>query len=917
MGGKTSLRVSTFGCCALVLCLAICEHAHASCGYNACFQMLLYTCSLDFCTLNTELMLADRSLTGTIPDNVLTLSNLVTFNAANNSLSGSLPLTIQQMKALHILELSGNALTGPIPPHLGSANLLTHVNFLDNEFTGNLPASLGSLARLQVLDVSQNRLHGNIPSSICQLKGGAGINVQFNNVKFTTKPELLYVSDHGTFYVYPWITGDYFDYSTFSGRNTAHATSYSNLVEQFNSCTWCEEVCQGYGYIAMTSSFASSSSEFYACGTKKFDTTPPLECFINIGSATKLLPSSEPYRCTSSQIVVATGDDAPQTKTNFYYNLTSAGTSLVNVEEELKLQVFACPLPSSCGKWLQDDCGAGVCAVDYAEVEQMNVSISALESAQQIVLTDVHAMDTDVASHSAALEEQASDIDALQSALTSVSASVVELTAEAATQKSSADSQKSVMDNVAADVGALQVAMDARDAIMDSLAAAATSLQSQVEVLQVTLGSQETTIDSLAATVDSLNATVTSLQTQLAEQQIALLAQATANDDLMVVSDMQRALIVGLQTQMTVILDALEASSNATTLPASFASSPNTHDSVEDTTARSTTSASATACEMNCDDATQSGFDESTIGAVVGVLLVLVGVGVSVGVYLHRKRRVGSRFAFSQKAKAVAIPLMEVVGGAVDTVGSITTLLADDTTVWPTVKSIAENMIHYQKNLQTSDEIPSAIEQATLVVANSLAENKILRDFAAQSKDFATAAIYSERVHLLEAVLGVAEPAESPMECVAPGLLLQKDRFQKTSDAFLGKGAWSFVSKGVLVDGEVRRLVAVKEIAKSSGYSEGRAVQEVNLMSKLQHTNIVHVYNVKLSSSGLFLVMEQCAFAMDHQPKEFVGFLHASEHVSKLVLNALVQDLIRGCSFLHSKSVAHCDIKVSGSHGFC
>ena len=883
MGGIRLLRASNMYCCTVVLFLAILQHANATCGYTTCFDMPLYMCSLDYCTMNTELQLADRSLTGTIPENVLTLSNLVTFNAANNSLSGPLPLTIQQMKALHILELSGNSLTGPIPSELGSANLLTHVNLLGNEFAGYIPASLGSLSRLQLLDVSQNRLHGIIPASICQLEG-AGIDLEFNNVKFTTKTAInpIYLQyDYMTFYFVPWLTGNYYDYNTWKGQSSTFSTYYSNLVEKFNSCTWCEEVCHEYGYFASTSDYTSTHATYFACGTQVFDAASSVECFINVGSATQLLPS-DTYRCSEKSIFVSTVDsESPSAAYSFHYNLTVDTASIVNVKEELKLQQFSCPLPSSCGAWLQDDCGAGVCAVDYADLEQINVSISALESAQRTVLTDVHAMDTEVASYSAELDEQATEIAALQAALASVSASVIDITAETATQKSAADAQKSVVDNLLTDVGGLQVAMEDSDITMNSLAA-----------------------------------TVTSLQSQLAEQQTLLFAQAAANKNLTVASDMQRAQISELQAQMTLVLDALEASSNATTLPANFVSPSVTHDSVDDTEMSSTTS--VTSCAVNCDDEALPGSDASAIGgAVAGVLLVLVGAGAAVAVYLHRKRRIGNRFAVSKKAKAVAIPLMEVVDGAVDTVGSITTLLADDTTVWPTVQRIAEKMLHYRKNLQSSGDTPSVIEQAKLVLATSLAENQILRDFAAQSKDFATAAIYAERVHLLEAVLGVAEPTESPMECVAPGLLLQKDRFQKTSDAFLGKGAWSFVSKGVLVDGEVRRLVAVKEIAKSSGYSEGRAVQEVNLMSKLQHTNIVHVYNVKLSSSGLFLVMEQCAFAMDNQPTEFAQFLHASEHVSKLVLNALIQDLIRGCSFLHSRSVAHCDIKVRRSRCCC
>ena len=138
-----------------------------------------------------------------------------------------------------------------------------------------------------------------------------------------------------------------------------------------------------------------------------------------------------------------------------------------------------------------------------------------------------------------------------------------------------------------------------------------------------------------------------------------------------------------------------------------------------------------------------------------------------------------------------------------------------------------------------------------------------------------------------------------------------------------------------------------------------------------QHPNIVHVFNVKKTSSTYYVIMEDCLFPLNRIPADFKEFLYDSgtqsnrlsragtlhtvaqstggvdtdsdsdsplllgpppstrglaesgggaagrrristrySSIGPIVLNALVQDLVRGMGFLHSKNVVHCDMKV-------
>ena len=156
------------------------------------------------------------------------------------------------------------------------------------------------------------------------------------------------------------------------------------------------------------------------------------------------------------------------------------------------------------------------------------------------------------------------------------------------------------------------------------------------------------------------------------------------------------------------------------------------------------------------------------------------------------------------------------------------------------------------------------------------------------------------------------------LECVAPGLLLRRDRFAgKWSPAFLGRGASSAVSRGTLTEivgstRERRTVVAVKEVPRSFAAGEQKAVRELVVVNEKlgAHSNIVQILTTKFTGSTCYIVMELCQFALDKQPRSFQTMLHSIDSgAGALVMNALLQDLVRGVAFLHSRGVFHCDIK--------
>ena len=85
----------------------------------------------------------------------------------DNDLSGEIPAELGSLSNLTELRLFDNDLSGELPAELGSLSNLTHLYLWGNDFSGELPAELGSLSNLEILALGINEeLSGCVPSSL-------------------------------------------------------------------------------------------------------------------------------------------------------------------------------------------------------------------------------------------------------------------------------------------------------------------------------------------------------------------------------------------------------------------------------------------------------------------------------------------------------------------------------------------------------------------------------------------------------------------------------------------------------------------------------------------------------------------------------------------------------------------------------
>ena len=113
-----------------------------------------------------ELDLSDKALTGAIPPELGSLTELRRLTFSRNELAGPIPAELGSLANLRELSLWGNRLSGPIPPSLGDLVDLRSLLLSGNRLSGQVPPQLGDLADLQQVRLSGNRLTGCVPAGL-------------------------------------------------------------------------------------------------------------------------------------------------------------------------------------------------------------------------------------------------------------------------------------------------------------------------------------------------------------------------------------------------------------------------------------------------------------------------------------------------------------------------------------------------------------------------------------------------------------------------------------------------------------------------------------------------------------------------------------------------------------------------------
>ncbi|KAL3820090.1 hypothetical protein ACJIZ3_005995 [Penstemon smallii] len=105
-------------------------------------------------------------ISGTIPNEIGNLSNLISLDLGDNELNGIIPSTLGKLENLQSLDLSGNKLQGSIPTSFCNLRNMYQARLSGNRISRQLPTCLGNLLRLRELHLANNAFTSEIPSTL-------------------------------------------------------------------------------------------------------------------------------------------------------------------------------------------------------------------------------------------------------------------------------------------------------------------------------------------------------------------------------------------------------------------------------------------------------------------------------------------------------------------------------------------------------------------------------------------------------------------------------------------------------------------------------------------------------------------------------------------------------------------------------
>ncbi|KAL9260171.1 putative LRR receptor-like serine/threonine-protein kinase [Drosera capensis] len=133
-----------------------------------------YVCHVD------NISLKGQDLAGVLPKSLVNLHYLKVIDLTRNYLTGTIPREWASMK-LEYLSVIVNRLSGPIPAYLGDFKNLTYISLESNQFYGTVPAELGKLVNLQSLTLSTNNLTGQLSKELMNLTELTELRLSSNN----------------------------------------------------------------------------------------------------------------------------------------------------------------------------------------------------------------------------------------------------------------------------------------------------------------------------------------------------------------------------------------------------------------------------------------------------------------------------------------------------------------------------------------------------------------------------------------------------------------------------------------------------------------------------------------------------------------------------------------------------------------
>ena len=146
-------------------------------------------------------------------------------------------------------------------------------------------------------------------------------------------------------------------------------------------------------------------------------------------------------------------------------------------------------------------------------------------------------------------------------------------------------------------------------------------------------------------------------------------------------------------------------------------------------------------------------------------------------------------------------------------------------------------------------------------------------------------------------------------EAISASMFVNKKPFYKLQNdyqikEFLGKGGYGIVQKVIhILTGDTRAMKSISREALSDSIEEDKLFKEVEILKKLEHPNILKIYEFYYDSKNYYIITEYC------KGGELFDKINEMGIFSEKLAASIIKQVLQAVAYCHSNGIVHRDLK--------
>ena len=119
----------------------------------------------------------------------------------------------------------------------------------------------------------------------------------------------------------------------------------------------------------------------------------------------------------------------------------------------------------------------------------------------------------------------------------------------------------------------------------------------------------------------------------------------------------------------------------------------------------------------------------------------------------------------------------------------------------------------------------------------------------------------------------------------------------------IGEGNFGKVKLSKLISTNEKFAIKILNKERLKTQTKSSSINEIEILSKLDHPNVIHVETILDDEINFYIIMEYCSEG------ELFDYIVKEEKLDEIEAAVFFYQLIKGVEYIHSQNLAHRDLK--------